>query len=308
MKSGVVLLKKPAGLTSFQALGALKKALGHGKIGHTGTLDKFATGLLIVMVGKLTRLASRVESQDKSYKALIHNGVETSTLDPEGEVVKQLPPAILSRWILSRQAFLGEIMQAPPLYSAIHVQGKRAYERARDGEEVEMQPRPVTIKTLEITAWGDSPETVISPAEGDTSTSPAYVEVLVRCSKGTYIRSLARDWGHEAGTCGSLVALERLTIGAVGLEEAVDPRTFNPEKHLLDVRPFLPGWGLQEVTLLNFALPAFLQGKNLQDSWFLPHLADLQAQPAVVFSPEGTLCGMIEPSAGGWKYGFVGGE
>ncbi|OHD13211.1 MAG: tRNA pseudouridine(55) synthase TruB [Spirochaetes bacterium GWB1_48_6] len=288
MKSGVVLLNKPAGITSFQALGAVKRALGHGKVGHTGTLDKFATGLMIVLAGKLTRLASMVEAQDKTYTATIKLGEETSTLDPEGDVIKtgSIPPA--ESWEGTLAQFQGKILQSPPEYSAIHIDGKRAYERVRAGEVLEIKPREITIHDLKI----------LSQAK-DT------LDIFVHCSKGTYIRSLARDWARAAGTCGHLITLNRLSIGKVDLSRAVDPKIFNPEHHLLNVRDFLPLWGLGEIEISPEFIPDLLSGKTIRSEWFRSPLP-MDKERVGVFDEDGNLRALLEKNGTYWGYGFVG--
>jgi len=288
MKSGVILLNKPSGITSFQALGALKKALGHGKVGHTGTLDKFATGLMIVLAGKLTRLASLVEAQDKTYSAVIKIGEETTTLDPEGPVIKTGPLPDAEIWAQTQTQFTGPILQSPPEYSAIHIDGKRAYERALAGEVLEIKPREITIHEIKI-----------------LSQQGNQLEAFIHCSKGTYIRSLARDWAKSSGTCAHLVGLKRLSIGKIDLTKAVDPRNFDLEKDLHNVREFLPLWGLGEIEIKEEYIPHLLMGKTILDEWFTSVLP-LQYKSLGVFDSLGQLRALIEQSSGHWGYGFVG--
>lgn len=146
--SGLLLLNKQAGLTSFETLGAVKKAFNTGKVGHTGTLDKFASGLLLVLVGRAVKLNTWFSGCDKDYRGCIRFGAETDTLDPEGAVIGEAPiptraevEAVLSR-------FRGNIMQTPPAYSAIHIDGRRAHELVRSGRAPVMKERPVTIHEL----------------------------------------------------------------------------------------------------------------------------------------------------------------
>lgn len=198
---GLVLLNKEPGKTSFQALSPLKKQYGTS-LGHTGTLDKFAEGLLVVLVGRFTKLNPLFTGFDKVYEAEFVFGEETDTLDPEGEVISQgeLPPEEL---ILSlKDRFKGKLAQVPPDYSAIHVQGKRAYERVRSGESLDLAPRQIEIYSLDVLSW-----------------NAPRLKARIHCSKGTYIRSLARDWGRAAG-CGAYVsALRRLSVGPFLLPE-----------------------------------------------------------------------------------------
>jgi len=219
---GIVLLNKPAGVTSFQALSPIKKKLGTKKIGHSGTLDKFATGLMILFTNKATKLVPFCTDMDKTYRARIQFGVETDTLDPEGRVIKTsaLPtPENLDRISEILSLFRGTQDQVPPMYSALHINGKRAYELARSGTIVEMKPRKITIYELTLHAL-----------------HAEYMDLEVHCSKGTYIRSLARDISLAMGTCGHLTQLTRSTVGHIDLTLAVDPGDFIPERDLITGR------------------------------------------------------------------------
>lgn len=231
--NNIILWNKKEGETSFQSLGKLKRELGTRKVGHTGTLDKFASGLLVVLSGKLTRLNPLFTGMDKSYRAEITFGSETDTLDPSGEVIHQaeVPPRELVEQKLTE--FLGPQEQVPPLFSAIHVDGKRAWKRALAGEEVEMKPRSIVFHRLEILSWQDNSLTID-----------------VECSKGTYIRSLARDLGLACGSRAHLTALRRDSVGPFKLEqswpespegklEARDLPRFFPHFHNVDVEDSL---------------------------------------------------------------------
>jgi tRNA pseudouridine55 synthase len=201
---GLILLNKPPGLTSFDTLRDIKRALGTGKVGHTGTLDKFAEGLLLVLTGRALKLSQWFTHCDKQYEGTICFGVETDTLDPEGAVIANAP--IPSREDVEQaiSQFLGNIEQAPPAYSAIHIDGERASALARKGETPKMQKRPVTIFRLELLSW-----------------EPPYAKIFVHCSSGTYIRSLARDIALAAGSRAHLVALLRTQVGGFKLENAI---------------------------------------------------------------------------------------
>jgi tRNA pseudouridine55 synthase len=201
--SGLLLLNKSPGITSFQALGAVKKAFSTNKVGHTGTLDKFASGLLLVLVGRAVKLASLFDQCDKHYQGIIRFGIETDTLDPEGVSVAEgeLPSLEQLQWALP--GFRGNILQAPPAYSALHIAGERASALARAGKTVEMQKRPVTIHELELISY-----------------RPPEAVIRVHCSKGTYIRSLARDIALAAGSRGHLIALNRTQVAGFFLSDA----------------------------------------------------------------------------------------
>ncbi|MCH3916256.1 MAG: tRNA pseudouridine(55) synthase TruB [Spirochaetia bacterium] len=203
-RASVLLIDKKCGLTSFQSLGAIKRKTG-GKVGHCGTLDKFAEGLMIVLTGPLTKLNGLFSGLDKGYTATIRFGEETDTLDPEGEVVATAPvPQLSCIKQAIQEHFSGSILQAPPQYSAIHVNGRRAYALAREGKQVEMKQRPVYIRSFEILSW-------------DGKDLSCHLEV----SKGTYIRSIARDLALSCGSRGHLVALRRTSIGPYTVDEAV---------------------------------------------------------------------------------------
>lgn len=217
-RPGILLIDKPAGFTSFQTLGPLKKQLGTKKIGHSGTLDKFASGLMVVLVNRATKLVPLFTGMDKTYRATICFGQQTDTLDPEGRVVDTGPllnPHIISTTLDSIvDSFLGEQNQIPPVYSAIHVDGKRAYERTLQGEDLNLKPRKITIRNLQI-----------------HSATPEALDISIECSKGTYIRSLARDISRALGTCGYLSALRRLRVGPFLVDQGVDPNNFDPLMH-----------------------------------------------------------------------------
>ena len=206
---GIILLAKKSGLTSFTSLNSVKKALGTSKVGHTGTLDSFAQGLLVVCTGRLTRLAGNITEFDKAYDAVIKFGQETDTLEYTGNIIKesQLP----SKEALERavEAYTGPIMQKPPAFSAIHVNGQRASDLARNGSITELPARPITIYKAEIK------EVRLNK---DSKVEYALIHFLV--SKGTYIRSLARDIAAECKASAHLVGLYRTKVGHFSIENA----------------------------------------------------------------------------------------
>jgi tRNA pseudouridine55 synthase len=201
MESGLILLNKKTGVTSFDALRDIKRTLKTGKVGHTGTLDKFAQGLLIVLTGRALKLSRWFSHCDKKYEGKIHFGIETDTLDPEGEV--RAEAALPSREKVEEAFyyFTGDIMQTPPAYSAIHVNGQRASSLAREGKTPEMKERPVTIYKLELLSW-----------------DPPFADIFVHCSSGTYIRSLARDIALAAGSRAHLCELVRTQVAGFRLD------------------------------------------------------------------------------------------
>ncbi|MCR5289618.1 MAG: tRNA pseudouridine(55) synthase TruB [Treponema sp.] len=207
--SGIVLFAKRPGLTSFSSLYTIKHALGTSKVGHTGTLDSFASGLLVVCVGAYTKLASRITDFDKKYEALIQFGSETDTLDPEGTVVKTAELPSVSAFTEALHVFTGTFDQTPPSFSAIHVEGKRASDMMREGLSVTIPPRKIEVYE----------STVLSL---QTTSDNRVRQALVRfhVSKGTYIRSLARDIALHCHSAGYLAGLKRISVGRFCLEDA----------------------------------------------------------------------------------------
>jgi tRNA pseudouridine55 synthase len=214
---GLVAVQKKPGLTSFDTLHNIKSRIGHNKVGHTGTLDKFASGLLLALVGNCTRLTPLFLPLDKEYRARICFGTETETLDPEGNICRRLPIPSLEEIKKAADKFIGVIDQIPPLYSALHINGERAYSIARRGGSVEIAPRKIRIDSIRLMEFN----------------SP-YLTIDVCCSGGTYIRSLARDIGEASGSCAYLAELERVRIGNFSSRSAVPAELFSPEKHIVE--------------------------------------------------------------------------
>ena len=205
MKSGILLIDKPAGLSSFEVVRRVRQALKVRKVGHGGTLDPFATGLLLLCLGEATKLVPFLMPEPKTYRAVVKLGEETDTQDPTGKVVARIDNLPGPEEIYGAAArFLGEIEQIPPMYSALHHQGERLYRLARRGETVAVPPRKVTIYELQI-------EEVALP----------LVTMTVTCSPGTYIRTLAADLGRDLGCGAHLAALRRLAVGPFKVEEAL---------------------------------------------------------------------------------------
>jgi len=207
---GVALLDKPAGISSHAAVVAVRRALGIRKVGHAGTLDPFATGLLIALLGRATKAQQRFMALPKRYLAIARLGARSTTGDPEGEIVEtgRIPPAGL-------QLPRGQLLQRPPRYSAVKVGGRRAYARARAGESFALKPRPVTVYRFEE-LWRQQPAGELPRA--------AY---LIECSSGTYVRALIEELGDAY-----CEQLRRLAIGPFGVEEAVPPSELTAERLL----------------------------------------------------------------------------
>lgn len=208
-QDGIILLAKTPGLTSFSSLNSVKKALGTSKVGHTGTLDSFAQGLLVVCTGRLTRLAGQITAFDKSYSAVIKFGEETDTLEYTGQIIRRAPLPEREDFEKALAAHTGTIMQAPPVFSAIHIDGKRASDLARSGKEAEIPPRQVTVYEAHTKA-----------VKTDSDGKILYALVDFSVSKGTYIRSLARDIAKACGSAAHLVGLYRTKVGNFRIEDA----------------------------------------------------------------------------------------
>lgn len=284
MTEGIILLDKPAGQTSFQSLGFLKHSLGTGRIGHAGTLDKFAEGLLIVLAGRMTRLCPFATSLDKEYLAVFTFGRGTDTLDPEGKVTGDGPVPSREDIQAALPEFRGVLSQVPPAFSAVHVNGRRASDVARTGEAVRLQPRTVRIDRLDMLEY-----------------RPPEVGFRISCSKGTYIRSLARDIALRLGTCAHVSKLRRIRIGGFSVDDAKSPDAFDPVRDILSPAVFfkvVPELGRvavkQEWTL------SVSRGIRLDSVLF-------EESPAGegtfgVFSPDQRLIAVIEKSRSGMKY------
>ena len=217
---GVLVVDKPAGMTSHDVVASVRRALrsaglgggrkhGH-KVGHAGTLDPDATGVLVVCLGRCTRLVPFLQASRKTYDARLRLGATTTTLDASGEVLVEQDASGIDEIALCEalKSFVGEIEQIPPMVSAVKVRGERLYAKARRGEEVERAPRPVTIHDIVLEDF--------EPGER------AEASFLVTCSSGTYIRTLAADVGERLGVGAHLASLRRLGSGRFSLEEAVD--------------------------------------------------------------------------------------
>jgi len=302
-KDGLLLLNKKPGVTSFDSLANVKRAFATGKAGHTGTLDKFASGLLLVLVGRGVKLVPLFEDCVKEYTGTVFFGEETDTLDPEGLVIAsgKIPAQGEIEAVLP--AFRGDILQSPPAYSAIHVNGRRAYELSREGKTPEMKKRPVTVFELELSSW-----------------APPLAEIRVACSSGTYIRSLARDIALAAGSRAYLSALRRTKIGGFRLEDAVDCDDANLAEALRPLdRALFKALSLPCFFIDAEAEEAFIHGKPLDSVLTMgipPPEVFLSSGRAGVFSKAVAnevgeterFLGFIERRNGRWVYGHVFGK
>ncbi len=222
--SGVVVVDKAPGVTSHQVVGRLRRLLGTRKIGHAGTLDPMATGVLVCGVNRATRLLGHLMLGTKSYRATIRLGASTVTDDAEGDIVASPGAAGISpdRVAALLPRFTGDIEQVPTQVSAIKIDGVRSHARVRAGEEVDLPARPVTVHRFDL---------LDSRIEGDF----LDLEVEVDCSPGTYIRALARDMGRELGCGGHLTRLRRTAVGPYGIDRAVRIDTDEPVVNLISI-------------------------------------------------------------------------
>jgi len=210
---GIVVVDKPGGITSHDVVGRCRRLFGTRKVGHAGTLDPMATGVLVVGIERATKILGLISGSSKSYAATLRLGQVTSTDDAEGELLQQVPADSVTDAALQAAvaALRGDIDQTPSAVSAIKVGGKRAYQLAREGQHVELAARRVRIDRFDILAVRHLP--------GDLG-ELVDVDVIVDCSSGTYIRALARDIGAALGVGGHLTALRRSRVGGFGLEQA----------------------------------------------------------------------------------------
>jgi tRNA pseudouridine55 synthase len=271
--SGLVVVDKQAGMTSHDVVARVRRLADTRKVGHAGTLDPMATGVLVLGLNRATRLLGHLTLTDKRYAATIRLGVSTTTDDAEGDVTAATPTDALTDASVREAlaAFVGEIDQVPSAVSAIKIAGKRAYARVRDGEVVELPARQVTVHSLDV----------VSTSLGGA----AEVDIEVHCSSGTYIRAIARDLGEALGVGGHLTALRRTAVGPFGIDSA----------HTLDE--------LAE----SFAMTPISDAVR---AWFPVHDLDDAGAAAVrvgrpldlpldvltgVFAPDGTFLALYEP-------------
>jgi len=238
--SGVLVVDKPVGLSSHDVVQIIRNGTKIRRAGHTGTLDPRASGVLVVLLGPAVRLSEYVSASEKRYQAVIELGITTDTYDLEGKITRRSPVDIsYEEFEVALQGFIGEFEQKPPAYSAIKVKGEKAYELARRGEEVELEPRLIQVHELELLDW-DPPEAVID----------------IQCSSGTYVRSLAHDLGEKLGCGATLTGLRRTKNGRFGLRDAVSLRKLQESfangdwyQYLIPAAEALGDWYTVELTV-----------------------------------------------------------
>jgi tRNA pseudouridine55 synthase len=231
---GVLNINKPSGVTSHDVVESVRKILHEKRIGHTGTLDPLATGVLVLCAGRATRIAQYLEAGEKEYKAIMRLGVTTDTLDAEGQILetRSYTPPDQQKIVEVLQVFIGSIMQRPPAFSAVKVAGVPSYKLAREGKAELLKPRSVTIYSIELTAFEDP-----------------VASLLVRCSKGVYIRTLCAEIGDALGMGAHLIGLERTRSGRFSIDGAV---TLDRLQEMMTA-----GNAEQVVTPIDEALAAF---------------------------------------------------
>lgn len=273
---GLVVVDKPEGITSHGVVARVRRLAGTRKVGHAGTLDPMATGVLVLGVDRATRLLGHLMLTDKSYDATIRLGVATTTDDAEGEVVATSDASGVSEQAVrdALATFVGDIEQVPTAVSAIKVDGKRAYARVRDGEQVELKARPVTIHELTV-----------------HEVSLPDVRISVRCTSGTYIRAIARDLGSALGVGGHLTALRRTAVGPFDLSTA---RTLEQLEEHLEVLPIADAARMTfpSVDLDEDAARHVRHGRALD-------LALPGSGEHAVFAPDGEFLALYEPAGSG---------
>ncbi len=248
---GVLLLDKPEGLSSTQALSVVKRLLNAEKAGHTGTLDPFATGLIPLCFGEATKFAQDLLNADKTYVATVHLGVTTTTADTEGDITETKTVAVTREQIEKvLQQFRGAITQIPPMHSALKRDGKPLYEYAREGVVLEREAREIVIYELELLEFA-SPD----------------VKIRVRCSKGTYIRVLGEDIGHALGCGAHLTALRRTSVGTLDLLQSINLRSFTALTDVARMQSLLPVDALladlPELRLTEELAQRFMHGQRI---------------------------------------------
>lgn len=317
---GIVLLAKQKGLTSFGSLSVIKKAINSNKVGHTGTLDSFAQGLLVVCTGRLTRLAGNITEFDKSYKAVIKFGAETDTLEYTGEVIETADLPSKEQVEAAVKHFTGEQLQQPPLFSAIHVDGHRASDLARKGKSAEIPSRKITVYKAELF------DILLNE---ENKVIACGIEFTV--SKGTYIRSLARDIGKFCNSAAHLVGLYRTRVGNFKIEDAAGYSLIpdftikdcletaenyqinhNKDINFREHDDLLKKEIVEKIQKMNEEIAAscgynvihlvnddysanFRNGKPVLKKWFVEHTEEYQLDKLIaVFTPENEFTGLIE--------------
>ena len=289
MPGGILLVDKPKGITSHDVVAMVRRQLGTKKVGHAGTLDPMATGLLVVGIDSGTKLLSHLFGLDKQYLATIRLGQSTRTDDAEGEVLSDADASRITKEQIQIEIdkLIGEIDQVPSSVSAIKVDGERAYAKVRSGDEVKLKARPVTIHRFEVIG---EPRVV---TDGDHTFYD--FDAIIDCSSGTYIRALARDLGASLGVGGHLTALRRTKIGSYQIEQAQNLDGLTPES--LSVLP------IEQAATQQFKVRELSEQEviDLRHGKRLRVVGETEAEPTAAIDPSGKLVAMLTKSGNAAK-------
>jgi tRNA pseudouridine55 synthase len=285
---GLVVVDKPAGWTSHDVVAKLRKLYGQKRVGHAGTLDPDATGVLLVGLGRVTRLLRFLQESRKVYRGTVRFGVATSSLDASGDVLDRRPMPVTRDEVAEiAKCFVGEIDQVPPMVSAVKIDGRRLHELARRGEEVDRAARTVWVERLDIEDFEDGPY-------------PAAT-ILVECSSGTYIRSLAADLGAALGGPAHLEALRRLRVASFGLDEARTLEQIEADLAAAALPPLVAMRDLEQLPVDDERARAICHGMTFPVS----ALGDVGAGPFAVVGPDHALLAVYERRRAGVKPAVV---
>lgn len=290
---GIFNIDKPVGMTSHDVVARVRRLAGQKRVGHTGTLDPAASGVLPITLGQATRVAEYLSESGKAYRATVRFGVVTDTYDAEGQIVREAPVTLTREEIAAAlPAFLGEQMQRPPIYSALKRDGQRLYALARAGQDVTVEPRPVSIASLEIVDW-----------------APPDLTLDIACGKGTYIRSLAYDLGERLGPGAHLAALIRTRSGPFTLAASVTldalvqafgdgswrDYCFAPDEALLN-------WQAAIVDAANEQRLRYGQTLRIPAHVSIPAEAPPESRPLLrAYSADGRFLGILRQDIAGWQ-------
>lgn len=290
---GIFNIDKPVGMTSHDVVARVRRLAGQKRVGHTGTLDPAASGVLPITLGQATRVAEYLSESGKAYRATVRFGVVTDTYDAEGQIVREAPVTLTREEIATAlPAFLGEQMQRPPIYSALKRDGQRLYALARAGQDVTVEPRPVSIASLEIVGW-----------------APPDLTLDIACGKGTYIRSLAYDLGERLGPGAHLAALIRTRNGPFTLAASVTldalvqafgdgswrDYCFAPDEALLN-------WQAAIVDAANEQRLRYGQTLRIPAHVSIPAEAPPESRPLLrAYSADGRFLGILRQDIAGWQ-------
>lgn len=288
--AGLVVVDKPAGWTSHDVVARLRRVYGQRRVGHAGTLDPDATGVLLVGLGRMTRLLRFLQEAGKAYEATVAFGTATDTLDASGAIVEREPMAVEEPDVVAAsRRFVGDVFQVPPMVSAIKVGGRRLHELAREGKEVDRAPRPVRIDRIDVNSFKPGP----FPEAG----------LFVECGTGTYIRTLAADLGAAMGGCAHLKTLRRVRVGSFRITEASSMDAIEADPPAVLVSPAVAMRDLEAAMIEDAQVQAVAHGATFAAQSLLPTTAG--DGPFAILDAEGNLLAVYERRGGGVKPSVV---